>query len=35
MRRYDVEQLPVLDEDNDIVGIVRDIDLISYFLKDE
>jgi len=35
MRRYDVEQLPVLDEDNDIVGIVRDIDLLAYFLKDE
>ncbi|MCC7569632.1 MAG: CBS domain-containing protein [Candidatus Methanofastidiosa archaeon] len=31
MRRHDVEQLPVLDEDNDIIGIVRDVDLLRYY----
>ncbi|MHC1599010.1 MAG: CBS domain-containing protein [Candidatus Methanofastidiosia archaeon] len=35
MRRYDVEQLPVIDEDNDIIGIVRDVDLLAYFLNEE
>ena len=33
MRRHDVEQLPVLDEDNEIVGIVRDVDLLKYYLQ--
>ncbi|HPR41693.1 MAG TPA: CBS domain-containing protein [Candidatus Methanofastidiosa archaeon] len=31
MRKHDVEQLPVIDEDNDIIGIIRDIDLLRFF----
>jgi len=31
MRKHDVEQLPVIDEDNDIIGMVRDIDLLRFF----
>ncbi|MBN1785997.1 MAG: CBS domain-containing protein [Candidatus Methanofastidiosa archaeon] len=34
MRKHDVEQLPVIDEDNDIVGILRDIDLLRFFTYD-
>ena len=33
MRRHDVEQLPVLDEDNEVVGIIRDVDLLKYYLQ--
>ena len=29
MRRHDIEQLPVLDEKNDLVGIVRDVDVLK------
>jgi len=31
MRKHDVEQLPVIDEDNEIMGMIRDIDLLRFF----
>lgn len=33
MRRHDVEQLPVIDENNDLVGILRDVDVIRLLLE--
>ncbi|MHC1605267.1 MAG: CBS domain-containing protein [Candidatus Methanofastidiosia archaeon] len=33
MRKHNIEQLPVIDEDGDIVGIVRDVDLLACFTK--
>jgi len=34
MRKHDVEQLPVIDEDNEIIGMIRDVDLLRFFYDD-
>jgi CBS domain-containing protein len=33
MRKYDIEQLPVVTAGGDLVGIVRDVDLVKFLVK--